>query len=81
MLGQWLEDCCDQAPGRATLWDTTANLFENWTEYAVKAGEKPGSTKAFSKSLIRRGFERYRVPHDGRRGFKFVRVKANEGDR
>jgi putative DNA primase/helicase len=78
LIGQWLEDCCDVQPGKASLWDKTANLFESWTEYATKAGEQPGSTKAFSETLLRRGFERYRAPHDGSRAFRFIRVKTSK---
>jgi putative DNA primase/helicase len=82
LAGQWLEDCCDVRSGQfkadrtPAIWDTTANLFESWTEYAVKAGETAGTKRAFGDSLVRRGFARHREPGTGNRGFGFVRVKV-----
>jgi putative DNA primase/helicase len=76
LFGQWLDDCCDIRLGDSKLWDKTANLFESWTEYAVKAGESPGSKKAFSQSLVKRQFLLERI--EGHRAFRFVRVKAED---
>jgi hypothetical protein len=48
-----IEDLVEQCLEVLTAFWTTS-----WSEYVVKAGEKPDSKKAFSDSLIRRGFER-----------------------
>mgnify|MGYP001089628777 CR=1 FL=1 len=75
LFGQWIEDCCSQQLGNARLWDKSADLFDSWTEYAVKAGEPAGSKKSFGQEMLRRGFEPYRVPNVGTRAFRFVRLK------
>jgi putative DNA primase/helicase len=75
LLGQWLEDCCDVKISDAKIWDTSANLFESWTEYAVKAADDPGSSKAFGQKLQKRGFVRHRAPITGDRTFLFVRLR------
>jgi putative DNA primase/helicase len=79
LFGQWLEDCCDMQPGNSRIWDRSADLFGSWTEYAHKAGDKPGTKKAFGQSMQRRGLEPYRVPNQGARAFRFVRLKSHEG--
>ena len=61
LLGQWIEDCCDVRPGNRDIWDRSADLFENWTEYAQKAGEHPGTKKSFGMSMQKRGFEADRL--------------------
>jgi putative DNA primase/helicase len=76
LLGQWLEDCCDVQSGNSRIWDRSSDLFDSWTEYAVKAGDEPGSRKAFGQSMQRRGLESYRVPGLGTRAFRFVRLKS-----
>ena len=75
LMGQWLEDCCEQSFGNHRIWDRSADLFDSWTEYALKAGEGAESKKAFGQSMQRRGFEPYRVPNIGTRAFRFVRLK------
>jgi len=75
LMGQWIEDCCTVAQGEQRVWDVSAELFDSWTEYAVKAGEEPGSKKAFGQSLQRRGFEPHRFA-GGVRGFYFIRLKT-----
>jgi putative DNA primase/helicase len=74
LLGQWIEDCCDVRP---SIWDRSADLFDSWTVYAHKAGDTPGSKKAFGTMMQKRGFESYR---DGKnRGFRSVRLKLECG--
>jgi len=75
LMGQWIEDCCNVSLGEQRCWDISAELFDSWTEYVVKAGEEPGSKKAFGQSLQRRGFEPHRFT-GGIRGFYFIRLKA-----
>jgi putative DNA primase/helicase len=75
LIGQWIEDACDVRPGEPRIWDRSTDLFDSWTEYAHKAGERPGSKKAFGQALQGRGFEPYRVPPAGSRAFRFVRLR------
>ena len=74
MFAQWLEDCCDVLIGVVPpVWDYASDLFASWSEYCKKAGEEPGSQKAFAGELGKRGFEKYRQTKG--RGFKGLRVK------
>ncbi|CUT15795.1 DNA primasehelicase phageassociated [Bradyrhizobium sp.] len=82
LFGQWIEDACELHPGNGRIWDKSADLFDSWTDYAHKAGDAPGSKKAFGQAMQRRGFEPYRVPNVGTRAFRFLRlrtVKPHEG--
>ena len=75
LVAQWIEYSCDANPGTyPPIWDYAADLFASWAQYARKAGEDPGSQKAFASELGKRGFERDRKPQG--RTFKGIRVKA-----
>jgi putative DNA primase/helicase len=78
LMGQWIEDSCDVRMNDRRIWDKSTELFDSWTDYAHKAGEPPGSKKAFGQSLQRRGFEPYRVPNAGTRAFRFVRLRTKQ---
>jgi putative DNA primase/helicase len=82
LFGQWIEDCCDVRMDRGPnfIWDKSADLFDSWTEYAAKAGENAGTKKSFGQEMQRRGFEPYRQPSVGTRGFGFVRLKLAGGE-
>jgi putative DNA primase/helicase len=69
VFGQWLEDSCDVRPTDPRTWDTAAALFESWSDYSQKAGEKPGSRKAFAQQMQRRGLD----PGKGTGGIRIVR--------
>lgn len=76
LMAQWIEEKCDtrtSPPGAADMWDRTSHLFASWSDYCRAAGEEPGSEKAFSGDLEKRGFEKHRKPNG--RGFKGVRLK------
>lgn len=83
LMGQWLDDCCEVDPARRDLWDRSADLFDSWTEYAHKAGELPGTRKAFGQAMQRRGFEAGKV-NEGTRIFRHVRLsllqRSGNGD-
>lgn len=55
MLGQWIEECC--ALDRMYAVSSTA-LYNSWKPWIEARGERPGSQKAFSNSLLERGFDR-----------------------
>lgn len=75
LFGQWIEDCCDLRPGEHRIWDKSADLFDSWTDYAHKAGDAPGSKRAFGQLMQKRGFEPYRDSKN--RGFRFVRLRLD----
>jgi putative DNA primase/helicase len=77
LFGQWLEDECDVEPGNPYKMGTSAELFSSWQTYASKAGEPPGSRRAFADNLARRGISHYR--NFGGRGFKGIRLRTSQG--
>ena len=66
-----MQECCILAPN---FYTTTAKLFESWRYWTEKAGEPAGSQKAFSQTLIDRGFEAKREPGTGRAGFRGIQI-------
>jgi putative DNA primase/helicase len=64
--------------GNGEHWDRSANLFGSWTDFAHKAGDTPGTIKTFANNMVRRGFEKYRVPKDGKAAYRFVRLLAGQ---
>jgi putative DNA primase/helicase len=58
LIGQWLEECCEIAIGNRRIWTSSSQLFASWSEFARRAGESAGSSKAFATELARRGFEK-----------------------
>jgi P4 family phage/plasmid primase-like protien len=75
LMGQWLEDCCEQTPRSV---ETTAALFVSWEDFAHKAGEYSGSRKAFTTELGRRGFEQTTLGHSKARSVQGVRLKQSQ---
>jgi len=70
-ITMWMQECCTLGP---QFYAKTAALFESWRAWAEKAGERVGSQKAFSQTLIDRGFEAKREPGTGRAGFRGIAV-------
>ncbi len=82
LFSQWLSEACDAEPGNRYKWEPTGELFASWTEFANKAGERPGSVKAFSAELTKRGFERGEEGHSKVRSFRglMLRKRSNDAD-
>ncbi|BAO82938.1 predicted ATPase [Serpentinimonas maccroryi] len=70
-LGRWLEERCVREPNAKSL---TAELFNDWKQWAESAGEFTGSQKRFADLLITRGLEKWRNGM-GLRGFQGVGLK------
>ena len=70
-LGRWLEECCVREPNAKSL---TAELFNDWKQWAEAAGEFIGSQRRFSDLLITRGIEKWRNSM-GVRGFQGIGLK------
>jgi putative DNA primase/helicase len=79
-LGQWIEDACNIDIGNKIRWEKFSELFGEWTEYAVKIGDKPGTAKAFSEALTNRGFIAFREGHSQARAFYGVSLKLEVAD-
>ena len=70
-LGRWLEERCVRAPNAKAL---TAELFNDWKQWAEAAGEFIGAQRRFSDLLITRGLEKWRNGM-GVRGFQGIGLK------
>ncbi|CAJ0888646.1 hypothetical protein R1479_04557 [Ralstonia mannitolilytica] len=70
-LGRWLDERCVREANAKSL---TAELFNDWKQWADSAGEFIGSQKRFSDLLITRGVEKWRNTA-GLRGFRGVGLK------
>ena len=55
VVRQWIADCCDADKRKSA---TAAALFESWTAYALRNGERPGTQKWLSQALERQGYVR-----------------------
>jgi putative DNA primase/helicase len=55
-LGQWIDDHCVAEPGNKKLSGLSADFFDSWSAFCKLAGEDPGSKKALSSALQKRGF-------------------------
>jgi putative DNA primase/helicase len=75
LFGQWLDEECDAEPGNDWKWEATAKLFAAWSAYAQRAGEKPGSKKAFSENMQRRNFHACRKERGTLRAFSGIRLR------
>ena len=73
-LRQWLEECCNTGARKA---DTISALFKSWADYAIAAGENPGTKKSFTQTMRDRyGFEPANpVPGTRSRGLLGVEVR------
>ncbi|MDB0511613.1 phage/plasmid primase, P4 family [Ralstonia solanacearum] len=70
-LGRWLDERCVREANAKTL---TAELFNDWKQWADSSGEFVGSQRRFSDLLITRGVEKWRNTA-GLRGFRGVNLK------
>ena len=52
LMSQWLAEACDAEPGNQYKWEATGSLFASWTDFANRAGEKPGISTASVPSSI-----------------------------
>lgn len=68
-IGIWIADRCQIRP---SFYDTSANLFASWRDWAEAAGEHPGSRKRFCQAIEARGFQSRRTYHG--RGFDGITV-------
>ena len=70
-LGRWLDERCVREANAKSL---TAELFNDWKQWAEAAGEFVGAQRRFSDLLITRGLEKWRNGM-GVRGFQGIGLK------
>ena len=78
IMGQWIADKCELAP---SYWDTPANLFHSYSDYARSAGEEPGTIRSFGATLEKRGFSRKRTKDTRKHLGIAVNRSANQEER
>ena len=85
VVGQWLEAEC-RLDSHPLTWDTAGELFDAWSAFAQRAGERPGRRRAFGEQLSKRGLRPDRETVQGKtqriwRGVQLLRDGAagNEG--
>lgn len=71
-MGRWIEERCILTANAKSL---TAELFNDWKQWADEAGEFVGSQRRFADLLITRGIEKWRNGA-GLRGFKGIGLKV-----
>jgi putative DNA primase/helicase len=79
LFGQWIEECCVVGRGE---WEATAKLYASWKAYADTNGDRPGSIKSFSASMVKREFvaDRKWVNGKAQRMFCGLAVRFNPED-
>lgn len=70
-LGRWLDERCVREANAKSL---TAELFNDWKQWAEAAGEFTGSQKRFADLLLTRGMDKWRNGM-GLRGFQGIGLK------
>ncbi len=66
LFGQWLDEACRIEPTNRALTETPKALFENWKDYAIAAGENPGTQAALLSILAKRGLTRDKRKIEGK---------------
>lgn len=75
-LSQWLEATCRIDPSTTSRGSNSSDLYRSWTGYCRSRGYDPGTQKALSGLLVKRGFQPAR---DGNgRGFAGLALKGGE---
>ena len=72
-FGQWLDESCIK---ERNAFEVQAKLYASWKAFAERQGDRPGSSKAFSANLVKRGFvaDRTRLSGTMHRIFRGVSV-------
>ena len=79
IFAQWIADECQTGDD---LSDTTARLWESWSDFAVAADEGPGNKRGeFADRMREHGFapDSHCGPKGTQRGFKGLSLKEPEG--
>lgn len=71
LFAHWLAEECDCEPGNNDKSETSGVLFKSWKEYAMAAGNSPGSQQSFKDQMIRHGLKFFR----GRKAREFFGIR------
>jgi putative DNA primase/helicase len=71
----WLSDSTVRDPNG---WESTAELFRSWSDWARAAGEEIGPQKQLAQSLETAGFKSAKNAERSKRGFKGLRLRLTD---
>jgi putative DNA primase/helicase len=71
----WRDACTTTDPN---AWESSADLWASWRQWAEHAGEFVGKQKSFSQLLDERGFRPERQPGTGARGYFGARLNRRD---
>jgi putative DNA primase/helicase len=71
LFEHWLDEECQCAVGNSDFSETSSALFRSWRDYALSAGNSPGTQQSFKDQMTRHGFKFYR----GRKAREFFGVR------
>ncbi len=74
LFQHWLNEECECDPENKELSESSSVLFKSWKEFAVAAGNSPGSQQSFKDQMLRHEFKFYRSMKA--REFFGVRLKS-----
>jgi putative DNA primase/helicase len=71
LFKHWLEEECHCEVGNSNISEASSVLFRSWREYALSAGNSPGTQQSFKDQMTRHKFKFYR----GRKVREFFGVR------
>jgi putative DNA primase/helicase len=75
LLGQWLDTGCELQTGNDRLRERSRELYQSWSEFVKRSGEKPETEKAFVGNLEKRVPKRHKDKHGN--WFLGIRLKGD----
>ena len=83
LVGQWLNERCNVDRGNSHRYETSADLYSSYAEFARGVGESPGTQKALGDKLKARGLVRLQKKIGGQNfkvwtGVSLLRKASNE---
>ncbi len=73
LFAHWLAEDCECDVGNAEMSESSSVLFKSWKDFAIGAGNAPGSRQSFADMMTRHNFKFYRS--NKAREFFGVRLK------
>ena len=83
MVRRWLHESCTLTPANPTHYETAADLFKSWSDFAKGAGEDVGTAKSMAARLRRHGLRQVVRWAQGRtvRAWEGVEIIKENGGR
>ena len=77
IFSQWLDECTEKK--HETTGETSARLFERWSNWAIRQGEDPGTSKSFAERMNAAGYTpaKHTPGQRDKRGFKGITLKLS----